>query len=211
MCGVCRNGYPGNWLQEVMTETKESHKVGIWKNNNSENRTQWAIYRAIKLHHPIKLNNPLKVSMGRWKTTEQFWPSSDGSSQWLGPSLVLKHTPDNGLCSQGWPHSNKSRLDRVAPCLLSKVPLKHILERFSLKWEQGEVGKSHGHGFKLSSSTPLVAQWLRILQPMQRTRVRSLVREDCTCHWTTTPTYHNHWARLLQLLKPTHPRAHALQ
>ena len=30
--------------------------------------------------------------------------------------------------------------------------------------------------------TPLVAQWLRICLPMQGTQVRSLTREDSTCH-----------------------------
>ena len=38
----------------------------------------------------------------------------------------------------------------------------------------------------------LVAQWLRILLPMQGTRVRALVREDPTCRGTTKPVHHNY-------------------
>ena len=38
----------------------------------------------------------------------------------------------------------------------------------------------------------LVAQWLRIRLPMQRTRVRALVREDPTCRRATKPVRHNY-------------------
>ena len=38
--------------------------------------------------------------------------------------------------------------------------------------------------------TSLVAQWLRIHLPMQRTRVRALVQEDPTCHGATKPVRH---------------------
>ena len=38
----------------------------------------------------------------------------------------------------------------------------------------------------------LVAQWLRIRLPTQGTRVRSLVREDPTCHGATKPAHHNY-------------------
>ena len=47
--------------------------------------------------------------------------------------------------------------------------------------------------------------------PMQGTRVRSLVWEDPTCCGATKPMSHNYWAHAPQLLKLTHPRAHALQ
>ena len=40
--------------------------------------------------------------------------------------------------------------------------------------------------------TSLVAQWLRIHLPMQETRVRSLVRDDPTCHGATKPVRHNY-------------------
>ena len=38
----------------------------------------------------------------------------------------------------------------------------------------------------------LMVQWLRICLPMQGTRVRSLVREDPTCHGATKPVRHNY-------------------
>ena len=59
-----------------------------------------------------------------------------------------------------------------------------------------------------------MAQWLRIHLPVQRTRVRALVREDPTCcgatkpvrhnYWACAlePSSHNYWARVPQLLKP---------
>ena len=45
---------------------------------------------------------------------------------------------------------------------------------------------------KLYRGTSLVAQWLRIHLPMQGTRVRSLVRDDPTCHRATKPVRHNY-------------------
>ena len=38
----------------------------------------------------------------------------------------------------------------------------------------------------------LVAQWLRILLPMQGTRAQALVREDPTCRGATKPPRHNY-------------------
>ena len=38
----------------------------------------------------------------------------------------------------------------------------------------------------------LVAQWLRILLPMQGTRVRALVQEGPTCHGATKPLCYNY-------------------
>ena len=37
----------------------------------------------------------------------------------------------------------------------------------------------------------MVAQWERILLPMQETRVRSLVWEASICHGATEPVSHN--------------------
>ena len=71
---------------------------------------------------------------------------------------------------------------------------------------------------KFNLGTSLVAQWLRIHLPMQGTQVRSLFREDPTCHGATKPVHHNYWACALepmshnywthvpQLLKPEHMR-----
>ena len=44
----------------------------------------------------------------------------------------------------------------------------------------------------------LVAQWLRVLLPMQGTQVRFLVWEDPTCCRATKPMHHNYWACALE-------------
>ena len=59
--------------------------------------------------------------------------------------------------------------------------------------------------------TFLVVQWIRNCLPMQGTWVWSPVGEDPTCCGPTKPVCHNYWARVLQLLKATCSRAHALQ
>ena len=46
--------------------------------------------------------------------------------------------------------------------------------------------------------TSLVAEWLRIRLPMQRTGVRALVREDPTCRGATKPVHRNYWAWALE-------------
>ncbi|KAJ8776263.1 hypothetical protein J1605_015561 [Eschrichtius robustus] len=46
--------------------------------------------------------------------------------------------------------------------------------------------------------TSLLAQWLRLLLPMQGTRVQALVREDPTCHGATKPMCHNYGACALE-------------
>jgi len=47
--------------------------------------------------------------------------------------------------------------------------------------------------------------------PMQGTSVCSLILEDLTCCRATKPMYHNCWADMLQLLKPTCPSSCSLQ
>ena len=44
----------------------------------------------------------------------------------------------------------------------------------------------------------LVAQWLRIRLPMQRTGVQALVQEDPTWRRATKPVHHNYWACALE-------------
>ena len=66
------------------------------------------------------------------------------------------------------------------------------------------------------AGTSLVAQWLRICPPRQRTQVRSLVREDPTHHAATKPVCHMYWAYTpgacaLKQEKPLQWRVHALQ
>ena len=45
---------------------------------------------------------------------------------------------------------------------------------------------------KSSTRAFLVAQWLRIRLPMQRTQVRALVQEDTTCRGAPKPMHHNY-------------------
>ena len=52
--------------------------------------------------------------------------------------------------------------------------------------QRGDINKKGRRG------TSLVAQWLRILLPMQGTRVRALVREDPTCRGATKPMCPNY-------------------
>ena len=52
--------------------------------------------------------------------------------------------------------------------------------------------------------TSLMVRWLRIFLTMEGTLVRSLVPEDPHMLW-------RNWVHVLQLLKPTPPKAHALQ
>ena len=47
-------------------------------------------------------------------------------------------------------------------------------------------------------------QWIGIRLPMHWIWVQSLIQEDSTGFGATKPTSHNYWARVLQLLKPTH-------
>ena len=67
-----------------------------------------------------------------------------------------------------------------------------------------------------SARASLVAQWLRIRLPMQETRVRSLAREDPTCHGATKPVCATTTEPALYSLCATtmeahEPKAHALQ
>ena len=59
--------------------------------------------------------------------------------------------------------------------------------------------------------TSLVVHWLRICLPMQGTWIQSLVWEDSTCQEATEPDSQNYQACVMQLLKPQHPGACAMQ
>ena len=54
------------------------------------------------------------------------------------------------------------------------------------------------HKIENNYRTLLVAQWLRILLPMQGGQVRALVREDPTCRGATKPVHHNYRAYALE-------------
>ena len=63
-----------------------------------------------------------------------------------------------------------------------------------LQWLwKGELGKNQlKHSIRINCRASLVAQWLRILLPMQGTRVQALLREDPTCRRATKPVRHNY-------------------
>ena len=46
--------------------------------------------------------------------------------------------------------------------------------------------------FKIPFRASLVVQWLRILLPVQGTRVRAMIWEDLTCRGATGPVSHNY-------------------
>ena len=52
--------------------------------------------------------------------------------------------------------------------------------------------------FKYEERDSLVVQWLRILLPMEGTRVQSLVQEHPTCLGATKPMRHNYRACALE-------------
>ena len=55
------------------------------------------------------------------------------------------------------------------------------------------------------SGASLVAQWIRLHQPMQGTQVWSLVQEGSTCWGATKSVRHTYWNHVLQLLKAHMP------
>ena len=76
---------------------------------------------------------------------------------------------------------------------------------------------------KRPSRAFLVALWIRICLPMQETQVRSLIREEPTCHrairaehhhcwaWALESRSRDYWGHELQILRPMRPPASALQ
>ena len=82
-----------------------------------------------------------------------------------------------------------------------------IVRKESMPWKQTILKIFEGK----KKSNFLVAQWIRICLPKKRTALWSMVPEDSTCHGATRPTWHNFWAHVPQLLKPTSYSAHKPQ
>ena len=77
--------------------------------------------------------------------------------------------------------------------------LSSSLPRNQLKPAEGQWWNIHiVLKTRVKAGASLVVQWLRIRLPMQKTWVRSLVREDPTCCGATKPTRHNYWACALE-------------
>ena len=70
--------------------------------------------------------------------------------------------------------------------------------QFIIEYQYSFINNIHSSNKYTTLRTSLVAQWLRIRLPMQRTRVPSLVREDPTCRVATGPMCHNYWACVLE-------------
>ena len=111
--------------------------------------------------------------------------------------------------------------------LIDSVPVEGLLPRWPtspcvLRWQKG-WGSPLGSLLKRTwIRTSLVVQWLRIYLAMQGTGSTSgpgtkiphvATKPMCHSYWASTLELgsHNHWAHVLQLLKPVHPRAHAAQ
>ena len=131
------------------------------------------------------------------------------------------------LCLVGWDSSKTARGWLACGCPVLRIVLRFLLCSFQSlvhirsslflfhKWEATKrfffwrvAGGCHSF-FDLYTLeklllksvrgwTSLVVQWTRIHLPMQRTRVRSLVREDPTCRGEREPVHHNSAARALE-------------
>ena len=60
------------------------------------------------------------------------------------------------------------------------------------------AGRMKVQAEKYPVGASLMAQWLRILLPIQGTRVWALVWEDPTCCGAAKPVHHNYWACALE-------------
>ena len=70
--------------------------------------------------------------------------------------------------------------------------LSYIEPNYVVWWSQKRVFKN---------GTSLVAQWIKIYQPMQQSRqsrVQSLLQEDFICHEATKPIYYHYWTSTLK-------------
>ena len=76
-------------------------------------------------------------------------------------------------------------------------------------WGNGEQGGLFKSPYNIGYRTSLVAQWLRICLPMQGTWVRSLAREDHTCHGATKPMCYKYWACALEAASHNYWSPHA--
>ena len=77
--------------------------------------------------------------------------------------------------------------------LFTEQKQTHRLREQTYGYQGGRVGGSDREfGIDVYTLLYLVAQWLRIHLPMQRTWVRSLVRGDPTCRGANKPVCHNY-------------------
>ena len=91
------------------------------------------------------------------------------------------------------PAGKPPALEVEAPTALRGTDRAPCAVTLEVGWSPGRWPRGAGTGGweKWLFGASLVAQWLRILLPMQGTRVRFLVREDPTCCGAPRPVHHN--------------------
>ena len=171
-------------------------------------------YRPISVH---KQHTSISGRSALWcphSETHVFTPSLPHGGPRAGKENVLTYTH----CLKAF-HQEETH-DTPAPILLTKIGhvamsklkgkvLSHKvpgrrrtkLQVTAPQWHPWEVLKRL-HQSKVprlsnwikNPGASLVAQWLRIRLPMQRTWVWALVQEDPTCRGATRPASHNYWA-----------------
>ena len=146
-------------------------------------------------HLPIPLLTPTLVTTAVAKSVQscltlgdptgfsrqEYWSGLLFPSPWsqLHPTLWLQGTS----C-----YRTEFPISLFVLILLLQLP-SHVSHLTPTIVFQGR-GKSQGRNLTLGTS--LVVQWLRICLPTQGTQVRSLVREDSTCHGATKSVCHNY-------------------
>ena len=108
-----------------------------------------------------------------------------------------------GLCQQNLKNFNISVGKRGVKKKLQHMHFSHMYRctdtythntyrKKGKRYNKMSAGLSLDSGFKGDLWASLVAQWLRICLPIQRTRVRALAGEDPTCHGATKLVLHNY-------------------
>ena len=146
----------------------------------------------------------LELASRRW---EQTAPGTEGVT-------VLKMIKMTWIRSPSWKINFKMTV-RAACAVPARSPLPLPIKALAPWLSLGGVGLWTGvhpspapTQFPASqikqTGTSLVAPWLRIHLPTQRTQVRSLVHEDATCHRAAKPVQHSYWSP--RILEPILPR-----
>ena len=112
------------------------------------------------------------------------WTEEPGGLQSMGSQRVWHDWATNTFTSLSF--------SRLFPQGSSTLPVNPVLPSWGfisiLHPRLTFLSKAHTLDF-------LGVQWLRILLPMQRSRVPSLVWEDLTCHRVTKPIHCNDWVQ----------------
>ena len=119
----------------------------------------------------------------KWKKRKSLAPCQTpkiNTCYWLRYLLMLRRKGKETV------HHKRGKGDNLRRNSLRKLEGERSKAKWGICLRKGYVG------------TSLVAQWLRILLPVQGTRVRALVWEDPTCRGAAKPVCHNYWACALE-------------